>query len=249
MCTTYALGDFGSIIDTYTGHIKHPPLLVMPPLSILPLTIYNLALDHWGPWAANILHSSLDDIFHCLLFNCQASHLPTGTHPMPMQWCGSLQCQMQHSLRINQSFSIWPSTCLFWTYHTALLYFWYSVCLLATDSVWTENVELVYQYYNSRYLTPPFSPPLSSTSSSLPWIIPALLSSCPLPLFCITQTPCTLLWIGWRGLMAPVDEKGNGFVWILSALQALYTRSGSAFELSLRPVTRLSDKSFLMPAR
>ena len=92
MCTTYALSDFRSIIDTYTGHIKHPPLLVMPLLPILPLTIHNSALDHWGHWAANILHSSLDDLFHCSLFNSQASRYPTGTHPMPVQWCDSLQC-------------------------------------------------------------------------------------------------------------------------------------------------------------
>jgi len=45
---------------------------------------------------------------------------------------------------------------------------------------------------------------------------------------------------GWRGEWVCMH---------LTSLQASHTRSGSAFESSLRPVTRLPDKSFLMPAR
>ena len=71
-----------------------------------------------------------------------------------------------------------------------------------------------------------------------------------IPLMCGTLTgPWTSLWTSWRGFEALEDEGGKGSACIFPALQASHTGSGSACESSLKPVTRLPDCSFLMPAR
>ena len=60
--------------------------------------------------------------------------------------------------------------------------------------------------------------------------------------------PCTSQWTSCKGLEALDCEVEKGFVCIFPALQASHTGSGSARESSLKPVTRLPDKSFLTPA-
>ena len=71
-----------------------------------------------------------------------------------------------------------------------------------------------------------------------------------IPLMCgHLDRPCTSLWTSWRGFKALEDEGEKGSACIFPALQASHTGSGSACESSLKPVTRLSDCSFLMPAK